>query len=992
MNKKGFTLTELLVVVVILGIISGLSIPLIRNLTSTFEIKKYQIYADNVLASAKLFNDSYTEDLFGNNEYGCAYIPYEKLVEKKLIKDIQIADVTCNSNKTYVRVTKVNDKYGYATYLTCGTKTKQGNLKEVKRTIPNEIPDMNNNVCTGVDESNLLITAIDAQTGGKQDKNRKKAKIKIESGTGINTNMLIYAKWSQDSNDHTNTGFEKIDFKVTGDQEKTILNGGIISTISNELVSPALTGKYYLILRVDRLTDLYGHPWKNKTNPESKYIYFGPFMLDSTEPEIVVDVYNCNSNYEKTGSKITSKTQTGKEVTFDLSSMTGTIDGWAAYKNFPYGICFEFGITDEASVKTASWEWNETNQKKNASGYKTFPANNISVENYNDKQHVVINKSLIGNGHRYARISAKDLAGNNTAINIDLKLDNVGPNSLTVTNPYENTWTNNDVVLTLASTDKNELNKIGDYYYTYNKDATSETDHSTNGNDSMTKWVKLNGGTGKASFTTEAWNKTMDRTVYISSSDAVGNYSSVIKSTKIKIDKTKPVLTVVNDYEDTWTKNNVNLTLSAIDNASGIQESGIDEYYYSYKENATSYDGTTDNDAKTKWVKLAGGTGKTSFTTQALWTTTMNTTVYVRVKDKVGNYSDVVSTKIKIDKTPPKKPIVTGSSNWSKSITMTVKSRDDQAGIGTESGIKEFQYKYSGIDWTTSTENSSSSGDGISVWDGQGGSSSGHVDERCEIFEFMGRECPYGANVSPIDDSVEFSSNNNAPDEELCEFYEFFGIDCPYSSSEEDDGEDGEDGEGYTVHRHNFTSPKGTTTVNWRVCDNAGNCSETSDKQMKIDRTSPTCKKSVSGTTVTFTCSDSQSGCSGTNPYSVEDPDGSGVNHTFSDRAGNSTSCGKAYGEAEDDDEGGGYYGGESSCSYSCSNKYLVQHTESSAPNCSAYCGGPPYYADYSNLTLYRHDVGNGGYYYVCGGTGSGTSTGMGCCYCWAKCDEVCEG
>ena len=58
-DKRGFTLTELLVVVVILGIVAGLSIPLIRNLTTTFEKRKYQSYADNVLHASKLYNDAY---------------------------------------------------------------------------------------------------------------------------------------------------------------------------------------------------------------------------------------------------------------------------------------------------------------------------------------------------------------------------------------------------------------------------------------------------------------------------------------------------------------------------------------------------------------------------------------------------------------------------------------------------------------------------------------------------------------------------------------------------------------------------------------------------------------------------------------------------------------------------------------------------------------------------------------------------------------------
>ena len=54
MNKKGFTLTELLVVVVILGIIAGMAIPLIRSLSGTFTKKKYENYKDSVLSAAKL--------------------------------------------------------------------------------------------------------------------------------------------------------------------------------------------------------------------------------------------------------------------------------------------------------------------------------------------------------------------------------------------------------------------------------------------------------------------------------------------------------------------------------------------------------------------------------------------------------------------------------------------------------------------------------------------------------------------------------------------------------------------------------------------------------------------------------------------------------------------------------------------------------------------------------------------------------------------------
>ena len=155
MNKKGFTLTELLVVVVILGIIAGLSIPLIRNLSNMFEKKKYENYADSVLAAGKIFNDSYNEDLFGHNEYGCAYITYDKLVERKLIKDIEIDEMTCDSPKTYIRVIKQKDKYAYKTFLTCGTKREDGTMKKVLIKMPKQIPEMDPDSCTGVNSGNL---------------------------------------------------------------------------------------------------------------------------------------------------------------------------------------------------------------------------------------------------------------------------------------------------------------------------------------------------------------------------------------------------------------------------------------------------------------------------------------------------------------------------------------------------------------------------------------------------------------------------------------------------------------------------------------------------------------------------------------------------------------------------------------------------------------------------------------------------------------------
>ena len=67
-KEKGFTLVDLLVTISILGLITAMSIPVIRNIIEANTLKKYTTYKDSVETSAKLYVDSYSEDLFGKNK------------------------------------------------------------------------------------------------------------------------------------------------------------------------------------------------------------------------------------------------------------------------------------------------------------------------------------------------------------------------------------------------------------------------------------------------------------------------------------------------------------------------------------------------------------------------------------------------------------------------------------------------------------------------------------------------------------------------------------------------------------------------------------------------------------------------------------------------------------------------------------------------------------------------------------------------------------
>lgn len=134
LNNKGFTLVELLVVMVILGIITAFSIPMIRNIQQKNNISKFKVFEDSLINGAKLYIDSYGEDEFSETTV-CRDISFNEMKDKMLVKDFTIEGVNCNTEDTFVRVTKDSKKnYRYSVQISCVSGNnevyKSGELKE----------------------------------------------------------------------------------------------------------------------------------------------------------------------------------------------------------------------------------------------------------------------------------------------------------------------------------------------------------------------------------------------------------------------------------------------------------------------------------------------------------------------------------------------------------------------------------------------------------------------------------------------------------------------------------------------------------------------------------------------------------------------------------------------------------------------------------------------------------------------------------------------
>lgn len=330
-NRNGFTLVELLVVVVIMGIVIGISIPLINNIKERNNNKKYDVYGKAMLSSAKIYKDSYEKDLFGYNLSGCREVSLEELIKHKLIKDFPDKNISCVDNNSLVRIVKMNKKYGYSYNLYC---SENGNGVEMKSFSQSKRDSLDDSLC-----SKEVSMGIDIKKSGGNTLSDD-IKVVLESLTGINSNLSIKYAWTDNKDSISSLDFQRVSFSSIpskNKQESIIVNQNTpIKLLSQNLKKPSFKARdNYLVLEVSTYMDLYGFEWnildeetkEGKEIIENKYIVFGPWASSNVNVSFDLNI----TGHSKGSLSFTEKQVFIGDEYGDLPTAIRTLYGFDAY-------------------------------------------------------------------------------------------------------------------------------------------------------------------------------------------------------------------------------------------------------------------------------------------------------------------------------------------------------------------------------------------------------------------------------------------------------------------------------------------------------------------------------------------------------------------------------------------------------------------------------------------------------------------------------------
>lgn len=125
MNRRGFTLVEVIVTIAIIGIISGIAYGSITSLQTRNKQKKYKAYEQVMKTGAQLYVDQYSRDLWPESTSTTTYcITYDTLVSKGFIQAYNEKNEVIDTNSRVLVTRNTSGEASYKVYLYINSKGK----------------------------------------------------------------------------------------------------------------------------------------------------------------------------------------------------------------------------------------------------------------------------------------------------------------------------------------------------------------------------------------------------------------------------------------------------------------------------------------------------------------------------------------------------------------------------------------------------------------------------------------------------------------------------------------------------------------------------------------------------------------------------------------------------------------------------------------------------------------------------------------------------